>query len=253
MVKKKSCSGGRFPFISWVKAVCPDWLRPLARNVLILYSRLQYNIVKALHTGHAKLQPNRARLYCPCCNSHFVTFTDGNYINRPDYFDLERYMSCRQDVLCPVCRSLPRHRILAVWCQQNLSSLKDKSILYFAPENGMDQWMKRKGIEVTTADLYTAADLKLNLDQIEQPSASWDLVFCNHVLEHVPDYKRALRELYRILKPGGRLICSFPIDMRYERVQEDAALVGDDSPRRTGSGFVSLGKRIICVSLAGIL
>ena len=79
--------------------------------------------------------------------------------------------------------------------------------------------------------MHTAADLKLDLDHIDQPSASWDVVFCNHVLEHVPDYKRALRELYRILKPGGSLVCSFPIDMRYETVQEDAALVGDDSPQ----------------------
>lgn len=55
-------------------------------------------------------------------------------------------------------------------------------------------------------------------------------MFCNHVLEHAPNYKWALRELYRILKPDGRLICSFPINMRYETVQEDAVLVGDAFP-----------------------
>ena len=190
---------------------------------------MRYNLTVAIHVGHATLQPDRAKIYCPCCDAKFVSFIDGGYQNHPDYFDSLRYISCRQDVLCPVCRSLPRHRVLAVWCQQNLASLKDKRILYFAPENGMDRWMKRKGIAVTTADLYNVADLKLDMDHIEQPSASWDIVLCNHVLEHVPDYKRALRELYRVLKPGGRLICSFPIDMRYETVQEDAALVGDDS------------------------
>ena len=115
--------------------------------------------------------------------------------------------------------------------------------MYFAPENGMDRWMKSRGVAVTTADLYIAADLKLDLDQIDQPSASWDVVFCNHVLEHVPDYKRALRELYRILKPGGRLICSFPIDMRYETVQEDSALVGDDSPQADRERIRKFGQK----------
>lgn len=73
---------------------------------------------------------------------------------------------------------------------------------------------------------YSMADLKLDLDRIDQPSVSWDVVFCKHVL----DYKRALRESYRILQPGGRLICSFQIDMRYETVQEDVSLVGVDTP-----------------------
>ena len=53
-------------------------------------------------------------------------------------------------------------------------------------------------------------------------------MFCNHVLEHVPVYKKALNELYRILKPDGMLICSFQIDIRYETAQEDEALVGVD-------------------------
>ena len=55
------------------------------------------------------------------------------------------------------------HRKLALWCQQVLPSLKDKRILYFTPVNSMNRWLKRKGVVVTTSDLYSA-DLKFDLD-----------------------------------------------------------------------------------------
>ena len=232
-------SGGLLPLINLIKSVCPNWLLPL----LYFANRLRYKLITAINTGLATLSPNRAKFFCPCCDSRLVTFIAMCYQCHSDYFNPLRYASSQQDVICPVCRSLPRHRILAVWCQQSLASLEGKRILYFAPENGMDRWMRRKGITITTADLFNEADLKLDLAYIDQPDASWDAVFCNHVLEHVPDYKKALRELYRILKPGGMLICSFPIDIRYETVQEDDALVGDDSPQADRERIRKFGQK----------
>lgn len=243
MLKNKNGFGRRFPFIFWMKQICPDWMRPLARNIYIFCNRFRIKLVSAIHIGYATLNPDRAKLYCPCCNSRFVTFTDRGYKNRTDYFDPLRYESCRQDVICPLCLSLPRHRILSVWCEKSIDKLRGKRILYFAPENGMVRVLKRNKIAFTTADLFNEADLKLDLDHIDQPDASWDVVFCNHVLEHVPDYKKALRELYRILKPGGMLICSFPIDIRYETVQEDDGLVGDDSPQADRERIRKFGQK----------
>jgi 2-polyprenyl-3-methyl-5-hydroxy-6-metoxy-1,4-benzoquinol methylase len=48
-----------------------------------------------------------------------------------------------------------------------------------------------------------------------------DIIVCNHVLEHVDDFRAAIRELHRVLKPGGILICSFPMDPEVELVDED--------------------------------
>ena len=70
-----------------------------------------------------------------------------------------------------------------------------------------------------TADIKDGFDLKLNIEQIEQPDASFDCVICLHVLEHVDD-KRALAEINRILRKGGMLIVMVPIiegwDVTYE-------------------------------------
>jgi len=139
---------------------------------------------------------------------------------RTDYFNPDRYKGQEQRIICPVCESLPRHRILATWLEAHRSELQGK-ILYFAIEDGMRSWFKRNGICITTADLYTDADLKLDIENTGLADSTWDWIICNHVLEHVNDYQKALQELRRILKPDGRLIISFPIDETLETVQEN--------------------------------
>ncbi len=219
-----------------LRKLCPEKLRPLVRRVFSFGKYMYYRLAAAVVS-------DRAVYNCPCCGLRFVGFTRGNFSDRPDCYNSLRYAHICQDVLCPFCHSLPRHRILAVWCDRNVARLRDKRILYFAAENGMMRWMKCNGIKVMTADLFQVADLKLDLNNIDQPDACWDVVFCNHVLEHVPDYKKALHELWRILKPGGMLICSFPIDERFETVQEDILLVGNDSPEADRERIRKFGQR----------
>lgn len=97
-------------------------------------------------------------------------------------------------------------------------------MLHFAPERGLSRWFGRHGVRVTTADLRAPADLQLDLCDIALPDGSWDVIVCNHVLEHVADWRRALAELRRVLRPSGLLVCSFPIDPRLETVYEDTGV-----------------------------
>ena len=159
--------------------------------------------------------------YCPCCNVYFDAFKDGGFLQYPDRYNAARYMNIRQDVSCPVCGSIPRQRILGTWCEEHKELLRGKRILYFAIEHGMRLWLKRNRISVTTADLFQPADLKLDIQNMDLPDGSYDMVFCNHVLEHVDDFRLALREVHRILRPGGSLICSFPMDPTVELLDED--------------------------------
>lgn len=84
------------------------------------------------------LFPQTTKLYCPCCGTKSKTFVAGSYSDYPERFNPSRYENTKQDVLCPVCRSLPRHRILASWCDNHKEVLqKATDILYFAPEYSM--------------------------------------------------------------------------------------------------------------------
>ena len=91
----------------------------------------------------------------------------------------------------------------------------------------MLRWMKRNDVTYTTADIGSSADLKLDIQDIDLPDSSYDVVVANHVLEHVDDYKTALAEVRRILAPGGFFICSFPMDKSVEFVDEEQ---GEISP-----------------------
>lgn len=179
---------------------------PIKGIILKKISRIHkmYYIVEAV------VRPSKAIYYCPCCNHKLVRFISGPYNKMPQLFDPERYKNTIQEVSCPICGVIPRHRILVCWLKKHKAELNGK-ILYFACERGIRMWMDRNNIRYTTADLFADADLKLDIQNTRLPDNSWDWIICNHVLEHVDDYKQALKEIYRILKPGGTLICSFPI------------------------------------------
>lgn len=167
------------------------------------------------------LNPKKAVCFCPCCGYRFRAFIAGDYSERQARFNATRYEHTRQDVLCPVCKALPRHRILASWSYKHIELFKGAEILCFAPEYSMTLWMSRNEITCTTADLYDKADLKLDIQNTGLPDVSYDVVIANHVLEHVDDFRKALREMYRILKPAGIFICSFPMDPKIELLDEE--------------------------------
>lgn len=171
---------------------------------------------------------NKLPYYCPCCNTYLHKFADGDFINQPELYNVERYKEVDQNVICPVCGALPRHRILVSWMNENKERFLNKSILYFAQEKAVKTWLVKHGIKCTTADLYNNADLKINIEETGLDDAAYDVIVCNHVLEHVSDYKKALSELYRILSQDGLLILSFPVDTTLSTVYEDDTVVSEE-------------------------
>lgn len=174
------------------------------------------------------LFPQKMTRYCPCCGMRFRSFVAGNFKNHPEYYDPSRYEHARQDVLCPVCKSLPRHRIMVLWCEKKREWLRRAKILFFAPNKSESMWLKRNKVSCVTADLYGKADLKLDIQKTGLPDESYDAIICNHVLEHLDDFKMALKEMLRVLRPGGSFICSFPMSPDVEFLDEDLSVQSDE-------------------------
>lgn len=135
-------------------------------------------------------------------------------IHFPDVF--------RFDALCPHCISLPRTRLLWLAIKRDgLVGPKD-DLLHFAPERSLIEHIRKVPGRYRTADLMDpVADLKLNIEQIDLPDNEVDVIICSHVLEHVKDHL-AIAELYRILKPGGRLLAMVPMVDGWEQTYENS-------------------------------
>lgn len=198
-----------------------------------IIGKVERTIRRRLYTEQDNTPILSGKRYCTCCGHNVRKMVSGHYDRRPDRYDLSRYSKEREAVLCPNCGSLPRHRILAEYLETHPYEIKGRrAILYFAEEDCMKLWMQRKGISYETADLNKRADLQIDIQATGLAEKSQDLIICNHVLEHVQDFRRALRELYRILSEDGLLICSFPVDERYETVYENQELTAPDERKK---------------------
>ena len=168
-----------------------------------------------------RLWGDKLPLYCPCCDTHLRKFIHGNFSKLPDAYNIKRYEGMDQNVICPICGSLPRHRILVIWMNENIEWMKNKSVLHFAQERALRIWLDRHEIKYTTADLFNPADLKIDIECTGLDDESYDMIICNHVLEHVNDYHKALAELHRIISTEGKIVLSFPTDRSFEHIYED--------------------------------
>ncbi len=157
--------------------------------------------------------------YCSFCQSRVRFFASVGDIPRPN-------------ALCPVCGSFERHRLVWLFFRKhtNLFDQNPKSMLHIAPEPQIERKFKKiPNLRYLTADLFNpAAMVKMDITDIQYPDNSFDVIYCSHVLEHVPDDRAAIRELYRVLKSDGWAVLLIPITV--ERTLEDPS-VSDPAER----------------------
>src|SRR5690554_377151 len=137
------------------------------------------------------------------------------------------YGNQRDNVLSPSTLSLERHRLLWLYLQNETDFFTaPKKVLHFAPEQAFYKlFRKQKNIDYTTTDLNSPlADVKADICNLPFKDNEFDVIFCNHVLEHIPDDTKAMQELYRILKKGGMGILQIPQDLNREKTFEDNSI-----------------------------
>jgi predicted SAM-dependent methyltransferase len=139
------------------------------------------------------------------------------------------YGKQRNNVLSPSTLSLERHRLLWLWLQNEtdfFSSSELKKVLHFAPEQEFyKRFKKQNNIEYVTTDLLSPlADVKADICNLPFADNDFDILFCNHVLEHIPDDTKAMQELYRVLKPGGMAVLQIPQDLKREKTFSDNSI-----------------------------
>ncbi|MCF7811920.1 methyltransferase domain-containing protein [bacterium] len=141
-------------------------------------------------------------MFCPICK-----------------FEVDRFLPFgkpeRKNARCPVCGSLERHRFIwiAVCSRTNLLDPDCRKILDFGPNKGFEAGMKTiPDKEYLTADLKPGrAQMQIDVTNIKFPDDTFDAVFCSHVLEHVPNDRRAISEIRRVLKPTGFSLIAVPM------------------------------------------
>ncbi|HET8854847.1 MAG TPA: class I SAM-dependent methyltransferase [Salinimicrobium sp.] len=144
------------------------------------------------------------------------------------------YAEQRENVLSPSTLSLERHRLLWLYLTRKTGFFSTPlKVLHFAPEQAF--YKRFRGLDhldYTTTDLNSPlADVKADICDLPFPDGSFDFILCNHVLEHIPDDTKAMKELYRILRPGGTAILQIPIDMKRADTFEDDSIT--DRKERT--------------------
>ncbi len=182
-------------------------LKFLPRKFLIKYSFLITPILRIIFHGKKFTDP----------------IDDSNYSRFLSY----GYKTIRKNALCPGTLSLERHRLLWLYLVKETNFLNlNLKVLHVAPEQIFyKKFKKLKNWNYLTFDMNSPiADIRGDLTSLGFEDESFDLIICNHVLEHIVDDKSALNEIYRVLKYNGTSIMQVPINMRRKKTFEDPSI-----------------------------
>jgi len=189
-------------------------LRTIPRPILIKFSLLFKHIAPILFYGNNYEDPISGKTY--------RKFLPYGYSGKAK----------RKNVLCPGSLSLERHRLLWLYLKQKSTffTAQKLKLLHVAPEQCFYKlFLKQNNLEYVTADLNSPiADVHMDLHKAPFKNDEFDVIFCNHVLEHVDDDKQCMQELYRIMKPGGWGIFQVPQDINLQKTYEDKSIVSEE-------------------------
>jgi SAM-dependent methyltransferase len=145
----------------------------------------------------AAIRNNGSAACCPCCGRESARFA--RFHGEADQ--------------CPGCGSLMRHRALLLLLRDHFQIHRSSwRVLHVGPGAAVAGWLERQdGIDYVTADIDSPL-ARVQVDATDMPfeDESFDFAICVHVLEHIPDDRKALREFARVLRPGSPAVFQVP-------------------------------------------
>ena len=185
------------------------------------------------------------RYYCPFCQNSFRNFLKGGY---PSPIAEEKKIigsGRRNNMLCPRCYSTDRDRLIYLYLKEKTNLfVENAEILHIAPEGSLKHFLsKLPNIGYTTGDkfeegykgYYYDRDVQqLDVTNLPYEDNSFDLVICNHVLEHVKDDIKAMTEIRRVLKENGRAVLQVPISLLLTKTDEEKVDTAEEREKRFG-------------------
>lgn len=197
-------------------------LQSLYRKAIFLYERSQYRRNYQPYKGHG--------FTCNVCGNRYEKFV-------PDFPSPENRQAIEQhrviagygeNIYCPHCMSTARERLVIARLSE--LDLAQKTVLHLSPEKNIYNFIRTKA-RVVTADLmpgfYKTIDglvQKQDATQFSFGDRSFDWVIGNHILEHIPDDVKAMGEIFRVLKPGGRAVLQVPYSESITATIEDPGI-----------------------------
>ncbi|MBT5932639.1 MAG: methyltransferase domain-containing protein [Flavobacteriales bacterium] len=196
-----------------MKRIYKFLLNKLPRPLLIRLSYIFKFFAPILYRGN--------KVECPVCERSFSKF-----------LSYGSNVAHRENVLCPYDLTLERHRLMWLYLTRKTDffSAESLKVLHIAPEQCfLTLFKKQKNLDYTTADLVSPiADIHFDLHDIPLEDNQYDVIFCNHVMEHVDDPIRCMSELNRVMKPGGWAIMQVPQDMSRAETYEDKSITSPE-------------------------
>lgn len=188
-------------------------LNKLPRPLLIRMSYVFKRVAPIIYKGD--------EVECPVCQRSFRKF-----------LSYGSDVAHRENVLCPFDLTLERHRLIWLYLlnKSEFFTADHLEMLHIAPEQCfLPHFKKQANIDYLTGDLVSPiADMHFDLHDIPLKDNRFDVVFCNHVLEHVEDDNQCMRELFRVMKPGGWGIFQVPLDTTRNQTYEDKSIVSPE-------------------------
>ncbi|MGV3629706.1 MAG: class I SAM-dependent methyltransferase [Bacteroidota bacterium] len=195
-----------------MKKIYKFLLNKLPRPLLIRLSYVFRVFAPLLYKGN--------KVACPVCGRSFSKF-----------LSYGSDVAHRENVLCPYDLTLERHRLMWLYLKNETDFFTaPHKVLHIAPEQCFySKFKAQKNLEYLTGDLVSPlADIHFDLHHIPLEDNRFDIIFCNHVLEHVDDALQCMREMYRVMQPGGWAIMQVPQDFNRAETYEDKTITSPE-------------------------